>query len=109
MKELNPYKDFRRFKTKHEELLSVLEETIVPPFGLQVNLNVLETGEVKLSITPSTEIPIASHLLESVAGRGLYEDSPLKEVSDKKIKKKIKNYQYQDKEQDERYLLYLLS
>ena len=65
MQELNPYKDFRRFKTKHEELLSILEQTIiVPPVALQVNLKVLDTGDVKLTISPSTKIPIVSHLLE---------------------------------------------
>jgi hypothetical protein len=97
LKELNPYKDFRRFKTKHEELLSILEEIIVRPDDIQVDLNVLESGEIKLAILPLTKIPIVSHLLESVAGRELYENSPLNEVSHRIIQKKIKSYQHQDK------------
>ena len=45
----------------------------------------------------ATKETVHAHLLESIAGRNLYEGAPLKEVSDRIIQKKIKNYQYQDK------------
>ena len=62
-----------------------------------MNIKVMDTGEVGLTISPSTKIPIDYHLLESIDGRDLYKDSPLNEVSNIIIEKKIKNYQYQDK------------